>query len=178
MCGAGNIHIEDSTPDHPWIQSHRPAYTCEIRCEPCGREYIIYDGGVIRKADYDRRAQAQAQYEIARREWMRSDWVVALLKSLASYLDQKPSKAAIYRCLDQHQLAQYSKGHFTQKWRGGADWAQSIYFRQLPQVLGLLGRDSHEADAALAKLAEIQAAIPDAPVLRRLHPTARELGSL
>ena len=56
--------------------------------------------------------------------------------------------------------------------------AQSIYFRQLPEVLALLGRDKHEADVALAKLGEIEAAIPDAPVLRRLHPTAAQLSRL
>jgi len=171
MCGAGAVVIEVSTPDHPWVRSSQTTYACQIQCEPCAREYVICDGGVVRRADHDRRVHAQAEYEAAQRELMRSDWVVGLLKSLASHLDQKPSIAAVYRCLDHHKLAQYSDNYFCKKWRGGADLAQSIYYRQLPQVLALLGRDTREADIALAKLAEIEAAIPDVPVLRRLHPT-------
>src|ERR1700730_12212056 len=95
MCGAGEVVIEVSTPDHPWIRSSQSAYPCQIRRERCAREYVIYDGGVVRRADHDGRTQPQAEYEAARRELMRSDWVAALLKSLASYLDQKPSIAAV-----------------------------------------------------------------------------------
>jgi hypothetical protein len=36
--------------------------------------------------------------------------------------------------------------------------------------LTLLGRDAHEADAQLAKVAELKTAIPVVPILRRLHP--------
>lgn len=174
MCGARCILIEESTPEHPWARARQTSYTCEIQCEPCSREYLIQDGGVVRRVD-DRRIQAEAKYEAARLKLMRSDLVVALLKSVASYLDQKPSTAVIYRCLDAHRLAQYSKSHFCRKWRGGTDWAQSVYYRHLPQLLALLGRDTSEADVALAALAEIEAAIPQVPVLRRLHPTALEI---
>ena len=126
MCGAGEVVIEISTPDHPWVRASQTTYTCQIHCEPCAREYMIDDGGIVRRVDYDLRARAQAEYETARREFMRSDWVVALLKSLASYLDQKPSIAAVYRCLDHHRLAQYSESHFRKKWRGGADGAVDL----------------------------------------------------
>jgi len=38
---------------------------------------MIDDGGIVRRVEYDLRARAQAEYETARREFMRSDWVVA-----------------------------------------------------------------------------------------------------
>jgi hypothetical protein len=134
------------------------------------REYVIEDGGVVRRVDHERRADAEGEFATARHELMTSESVTELLRNLAAYLDQKPSKAAIYRCLDHHGLAGYSKGHFTQKWRGGTDWVSRIQYGQLPQVLTLLGRDAQEADARLAKMAELKAAIPVAPILRRLHP--------
>jgi hypothetical protein len=124
MCGAGTVLIETSSPDHP--RGGRSTYAAEFQCEQCVREYVIEDGGVVRRVDHERRADAEGEFAAARNELMTSEWVTELLRHLAAYLDQKPSKAAIYRCLDHHGLAGYSQSHFTQKWRGGTDWVSRI----------------------------------------------------
>jgi hypothetical protein len=153
ICGAGQFLIVASAPDHPW--GGAASYRTEIRCGECVKSYRIQkDGTVVRIIDAENSARAQATLDIAVRRFMSSDTVTALLSRLATYLDQKPSVAAVYRSLDGYQLAGYSLGHFRKRWQGGQRWVRSeIYYTQLPKVLAILNSASQEVDEGLALLA-------------------------
>lgn len=169
MCGAGTILIETFSPDHPWGGSSR--YVAEFRCDDCARRYVIKGNGVVRRADHDRRDAAERALGIARHDLMASAWARDLLRAAASYVDQKPSKAAIYRALSHVGLAGYSHAYFVKKWQSGAEWVSRLGCDDLPRLLALLERDaSEEAESALAAIDGLRAALPVEPVLRQLHP--------
>jgi hypothetical protein len=107
MCGAGTVLIEEFSPDHPWGGATR--YEAELQCDACARQYLIKGNGVVRRADHDRRAAAEWTLATARHDLMTSVWARDLLRAAANYVDQKPSKAAIYRALDHVGLAGYSQ---------------------------------------------------------------------
>jgi hypothetical protein len=168
MCGNGEIVVEIDTPDHGW--GGRAIYSAEIQCEACAADFMVYDGGVVRRSDEARRDVAVDAYNGAVRELMQSSVVQDLLADVASYLDQKPSIAAVFRSLEHQGLAEYSKGHFTKRWRGGAHWAQEVRYSQMRSVLALMERSSAEIEAGLEKIAALKELIPERQILRRVHP--------
>lgn len=167
MCGSGEIVIEVETPDHPW--GGGALYSADIRCEACDAEFTIYDGGVVRRSDESRRTIAVRAYNRAVHELMQSSVVQALLADVASYLDQKPSIAAVFRSLEHHGLAGYSKGYFTKKWGGGKRWTQDVQHSQMRSLLALMERESAEIEASLTKIEGLKALIPERQVLRQVH---------
>lgn len=168
MCGAGTVLIEAFSPDHPWGGATR--YQAEFQCDICARQYLISGNGVVRRVDHERRSTAERALATARHDLMASIWARELLKAAASYVDQKPSRAAIYRALDHVGLAGYSQGHFTKRWQSGTDWVSKLTTNELPQLLTLLGRDASEPAKSLAEIEAMRSALPIVPVLRQLHP--------
>jgi len=169
MCGVGTILIVTFSPDHPWGGGSR--YAAEFRCDDCARRYVIKGNGVVRKADHDRRHAVEQALGIARHDLMASAWARDLLRAAATYVDQKPSKAAIYRALSRVGLGSYSQAYFVKKWQSGDQWVSRLGCADLPRLLALLERAaSAEAASALAAIDGLRAALPAEPVLRQLHP--------
>jgi hypothetical protein len=170
-CGAGTVMITTSTPDHAWVSSYNVHHSVEIICRECSSQYQVNNTRIVRRSDYAQHATAKNTADEAQKQFSKSAPVESIRTDFGIYLDTLPSVAAIYRYLSGHGLEGHSIGSFRKHWRGGGPWAQQhVSTRNLPKVLGLLGRDPQEFADDLLRIKNLEDAVPDVPTVMRCLP--------
>jgi hypothetical protein len=164
ICGSGHFVVIEREPDYAFADLSNRSWKGRVECDQCHPKFLIEHRpphfSVVRRSDVERAKAAQDAAYQRSREFMASPDVMAVKKALITRLESLPSKAAIYRFLNNGGFPAYNtQGTFTRNYADAEGWVRLhvAWPSKIIAVLSLLSRSNASLVAAATELENSEA---------------------